>query len=141
MMNRNDLEHARQALQTKLDGQKTPKERNAMGQYSTPVSLAVDITAHANTFMPKKGKLSKSDKEREYNKSFQKFRRQHAAVESAINCLEHHGLNRCPDKGITGFRRYTALGILAYNLHKLGNFLLDEDRNKLSKNEIMKKAA
>ncbi len=91
--------------------------------------------------MPKKGKLSQSDKEREYNKSFQKFRHQHAAVESAINCLEHHGLNRCPDKGITGFLRYTALGIVAYNLHKLGNILLDKERLKLSKNEYMKKAA
>jgi len=83
--------------------------------------------------MPKKGKLSQSDKEREYSKPFQQLRHQHAAVESAINCLEHHGLNRCPDKGITNFRRYTALGVLAYNLHKIGNILLDQDRQFLSK--------
>jgi IS5 family transposase len=95
----------------------------------------------ANLIMPRKGKLSQSDKEREYTKSFQKFRRQHAAVESAINCLEHHGLNRCPDKGLTGFKRYTAIGILAYNLHKLCNILLEEDRAELSKNEKIKKAA
>ena len=94
-----------------------------------------------NLILLKKGKLSKAEKEREYSKSFQKFRHQHAAVESAINCLEHHGLNRCPDKGINGFRRYTAIGMLAYNLHKLGNILLDEDRAKLSKNDIIKKAA
>ncbi len=97
--------------------------------------------AVAHLIMPKKGKLSQSDKDREYSKSFQKFRHQHAAVESAINGLEHHGLNRCPDKGIIGFRRYTALGILAYNLHKLGNILLDEDRIKLSKNQSLKQAA
>ena len=95
----------------------------------------------ANLIMPKKGKLSKSDKERECTKSFRKFRRQHAAVESAINCLEHHGLNRCPDKGLTGFKRYTAIGILAYNLHKLGNILLEEDRAELSKDVQLKKAA
>jgi len=81
--------------------------------------------------MPKKGKLSQSDKEREYSKTFQQLRHQHAAVESAINCLEHHGLNRCPDKGIKSYRRYTALGVLAYNLHKLGNILLTQDRQEL----------
>ena len=91
--------------------------------------------------MPKKGKLSQADKERESTKSFQKFRHQHAAVESAINCLEHHGLNRCPDKGLAGFKRYTAIGMLAYNLHKLGNILLERDRAELSKNERIKKAA
>lgn len=83
--------------------------------------------------MPKKGKLSQSDKEREYSKSFQQLRHQHAAVESAINCLEHHGLNRCPDKGIKSYRRYTALGVLAYDLHKLGNILLAQDRQEMAK--------
>lgn len=94
-----------------------------------------------NLIMPKKGKLNKAEQQREYNKSFQKFRRQHAAVESAINCLEHHGLNRCPDKGFDGFCRYTSIGILAYNLHKLGNVLLETDQNELSKNNALKKAA
>ncbi len=50
-----------------------------------------------------------------------------------INCLEHHGLNRCPDKGKKHFRQYAALGILAYNLHKLGNILLEKDRKALKK--------
>ncbi|HEX9974255.1 MAG TPA: ISNCY family transposase, partial [bacterium] len=59
----------------------------------------------------------------------------------AINCLEHHGLNRCPDKGLDGFRRYTALGVLAYNLHKLGNILLAQDRKQLSKSPAYLKAA
>ncbi len=77
-----------------------------------------------NLIMPKKGKLNKTEKEREQSKSFKEFRRSHSAVEASINCLEHHGLNRCPDKGIENFKRYTATGVLAYNLHKLGNFLL-----------------
>jgi hypothetical protein len=80
--------------------------------------------------MPKKGRLSKTDKEREQEKTFRALRHKHSAVESAINCLEHHGLNQCPDKGIVGFKRYTAIGVLAYNLHKLGNILLDQDRTK-----------
>jgi hypothetical protein len=30
-------------------------------------------------------------------------------VESAINALEAHGLDRCPDHGLAGFQRYVAL--------------------------------
>jgi hypothetical protein len=56
------------------------------------------------------------------------LRRQHVAVESDINALEHHGLNRCPDRSLTHFKRYTALGILSLNLHRLGNVLLEADR-------------
>ena len=77
-----------------------------------------------NLIMPKKGKLNKIEKEREKSKTFKELRRKHSAVEASINCLEHHGLNRCPDKGDDNFKSYTALGVLAYNLHKLGNLLL-----------------
>lgn len=37
--------------------------------------------------------------------------------------LEHHGLNRCMDKGLDGFNRCVGLSILAYNSHILGNAL------------------
>ena len=79
-----------------------------------------------------KGKLNKDEKERQSTKKFKALRKQHSAVESDINCLEHHGLNRCPDKGIKSFRKYTALGVLAYSLHKLGNILLEQDRQAIS---------
>jgi hypothetical protein len=94
-----------------------------------------------NLIMPKKGKLNKAEQNRQQSKTFKALRRKHAAVESAINCLEHHGLNRCPDKGIAGFYRYTAIGVLAYNLHKLGNILICQDRKILSKNNGLSKAA
>jgi IS5 family transposase len=91
--------------------------------------------------MPKKGKLNKLEQQRQQDRTFKALRHQHAAVESAINCLEHHGLNRCPDKGLDGFCRYTALGVLAYNLHKLGNILLAQDKKQLSKSPAYSKAA
>jgi IS5 family transposase len=91
--------------------------------------------------MPKKGKLNKLEQQRQQDRTFRVLRHQHAAVESAINCLEHHGLNRCPDKGLDGFRRYTALGVLAYNLHKLGNILLAQDKKQLSKSPAYSKPA
>ena len=78
--------------------------------------------------MPKKGRLDQQEKQREGNKEFKRLRRRHAAVESDINALEHHGLNRCPDRGLAHFKRYAALGVLSLNLHRLGNILLEADR-------------
>lgn len=90
--------------------------------------------------LPKKGKLNQEEFEREHSKTFIALRKQHSAVESAINCLEHHGLNRCPDKGLSHFKKYAALGILACNLHKIGNLLQEKERKK-SKNKPLRKAA
>ncbi len=78
--------------------------------------------------MPKKGKLSAADQERQSQKRWRKLSNRHSAVESDINSLEHHGLDRCPDKGYAGYARYAGLGILAYNLHRIGNHLLKERR-------------
>lgn len=78
--------------------------------------------------MPKKGKLSATDQERQSQKRWRKLSNHHSAVESEINSLEHHGLDRCPDKGYAAYARYAGLGILAYNLHRIGNHLLKERR-------------
>ena len=73
-----------------------------------------------DVIMPKKGRRSAADKERESSKRWKHLKKKHSAVESDINSLEHHGLDRCPDKGLNGYKRYAGLGILAYNLHKIG---------------------
>ena len=52
-----------------------------------------------HNILPKKGRLSKADQEREYSEHFIKARHQHAAVESCINNLEHRGLARCRSYG------------------------------------------
>ena len=59
--------------------------------------------------LPKKGRHCNEDKERESDVEFKKLRNAHSAVESNINMLEHHGLNRCMDKGLHGFKRYAGL--------------------------------
>ena len=84
----------------------------------------------AEIIMPKEGKLSASDKERQSQKSWRKLANRHSAVESDIHSLEHHGLNRCPDKGYQSYARYAGLGVLAYNLHKIGNHLLEVRRQE-----------
>ena len=67
--------------------------------------------------------------------AYKKIRRQHSAVESAINTLEQHGLDCCPDHGIDGFKRYVALGVLARNLQRIGTILTEKERAKLKRKE------
>jgi len=86
-----------------------------------------------HVIMPKKGRLNSVDKAREGSKKFKLLRNKHSAIESNINMLEHHGLNRCPDKGFRGFKRYAGLGVLAYNCHKIGNKLFEKEKLKLLK--------
>jgi hypothetical protein len=78
--------------------------------------------------MPKRGKKNAQETERETQKKFVALRRQHSAVESDINALEHHGLNRCLDVGLDGYRRYVGYGVLAFNLHVIGRRLVERGR-------------
>lgn len=78
--------------------------------------------------MPKRGKKNAAETERESGRKFVALRRQHSAVESDINSLEHHGLNRCLDVGLAGYLRYVGYGVLSYNLHVIGRELLARER-------------
>jgi hypothetical protein len=78
--------------------------------------------------MPKRGKKNAAETRRESEKKFVALRKQHSAVESEINSLEHHGLNRCLDVGLDGYRRYVGMGVLSYNLHVIGRELLARRR-------------
>lgn len=92
--------------------------------------------------MPKKGKLSKQDKEIESSEEYLKAKKKHAAVESAISALDVHGLDKCPDHGIEGFERYVALAILGRNLQRLGTIIhKKEQRLLILRERRLKKAA
>jgi IS5 family transposase len=78
--------------------------------------------------MPKRGKKNAAETEREREKKFVALRKQHSAVESQINSLEHHGLNRCLDVGMEGYLRYVGCGVMSYNLHVIGRELLARER-------------
>jgi hypothetical protein len=70
--------------------------------------------------LPKKGRCNKQEQDRQDSEAFKTSRRKHSAVESGINALEVHGLDRCLDHGINGFKRYVALAVVARNIQKLG---------------------
>jgi IS5 family transposase len=73
--------------------------------------------------LPRKGKLDEKQRKYESTGSFKELRRAHAAVESGINALENHGLDRVLDYGLDGFERYVALSIVARNIQLLGRKL------------------
>jgi IS5 family transposase len=94
--------------------------------------------------LPKKGRLSVADRERESALEFVEARRQHSAVESAINALGVHGLDLCRDHGIIGFKRYVALAVVARNIQRLGaivRHLAANQRGPYEKREPDKLAA
>lgn len=77
--------------------------------------------------LPKRGKLNQQEREEENEREFKRLKNKHCRIESDINRLEHNGLNTCPDKGLSNFKRYAALGVLSYNLHNLGRILIKEE--------------
>jgi IS5 family transposase len=77
--------------------------------------------------LPKKGRLSAKDKKVEQSDQFVESRRKHSAVESCINALENHGLDRCLDHGPYGFKRYVALSVLARNIQILGHLIQQKE--------------
>lgn len=88
--------------------------------------------------LPKKGKLTQADKELAGSEEFAKGRRQHSGVESAINALENHGLDRCPDHGLHGFKRYVGLAVLSRNIHILGDIIHKKKVKVLKRREKLK---
>ncbi len=88
---------------------------------------------YEEVILPKPGKKSQKQQAEESTQSFVTKRKAHSAVEANISQLEHFGLDICRDKGIKGFKRYVAYGVLSYNLHKLGRLLMAMERQKLGK--------
>jgi IS5 family transposase len=130
-----------------------PMVAAAKGEFPDLVSCSFDKGFHSpanqkdlptyldTVILPKKGRLSAKDKEREYSPEFIRLRHRHSAVESAINALEIHGLDRCPDHGIDGFKRYTALAVLARNIQQLGVKVRQKQLALRKRQEKLRKAA
>jgi len=90
--------------------------------------------------LPKKGRRNKAECKEETAEDFIHFKRKHSAVESAINGLENHGLDRCPDHGIQGFKRYVSLSVLARNLQIIGHHIQQKGLKQLQRSEQRKAA-
>ena len=54
--------------------------------------------------------------------------------------LKHCGLDKCPDKGFNGFKRYVGIVITAYNLKRIGREILKQEKEKLKKRKLRRVA-
>jgi len=83
--------------------------------------------------LPFKGKLSEKRKAIEYSEEFLDAKKKHSAVESSIGALQNHGLKKCPDHGLHGFKRYVSIGMLARNLQILGHAIQQKELKRHKK--------
>lgn len=126
-------------IKKNLPGQKLYSHSFDKGFWSKDNHATLQEAEIEQVILPKKGRHNKEDKERESNPEFKELRNKHSAIESNINMLEHHGLNRCMDKGIRGFKRCVGLSVLAYNLHVLGNALRAKAKAEAEEEEAAKR--
>lgn len=94
--------------------------------------------------LPRKGKATAQQQAAENTEEFIAARKKHSRIESVINALENHGLDRCLDNGLHGFERYVALAVVARNIQIIGVMLRKMDiqeKAKLKKLAQEKKAA
>jgi len=89
--------------------------------------------------LPRKGKLSAINKEIENSEEFRQARRKHSAVESSISALKNHGLERCPDHGLHGFKRYVGMAVVARNIQIIGHIIQQRELKRLQKLEEKKR--
>ena len=127
------LEEA-QALSPELRGCSFDK-----GFYSPSNRRRLDERLQLNA-MPRKGRLSQADRERETAPEFVAARREHAAVESAIHNLEQRGFERVLAHGPEGFARMVALSVLAANVHRIGVMLQRRARERLKRGSLARAA-
>ena len=67
--------------------------------------------------LPHTGRASPTSQERERQRWFQRGYRWRAGIEGRIGVLQHrYGLERCPDHGDAGLKRWAYLGVLTANL-------------------------
>lgn len=93
-----------------------------------------ELGKHLETVaLKRKGKLSKKAQEVQQSDDFKKAQYKHSAVESAINALEVHGLDKCRDHGIDGFKRYVSLAIVTRNIHRIGAILHQRAQKQLAR--------
>ncbi len=59
----------------------------------------------------------------------------HSAVESSTNALENHGLDRCKDHGLHGFKRYVGLAVVARNMQIIGHIIRQRELARLQRIE------
>jgi hypothetical protein len=92
--------------------------------YYSPINQEELSALVTKLILPKKGKISQKEQNKiRGDQEYRKLRKKHSAVESNINSLEHHALDRCPDRGIERFKKYVSMSVVAHNIHQIGSLV------------------
>jgi hypothetical protein len=127
-------------IETALAGFPTISSASFDQGFHSPANQIALAALIPQLVMPKKGKLSLARRALEADPEFIDLRRQHSAVESAINALQVHGLDRCLDHGIDGFKRYVAMAVVARNIQRLGAILRQQEAERQQQAERQRRA-
>ncbi len=74
--------------------------------------------------IPRSGPVSEAERARERSPSFRRRYRWRAGIERRLSSLRRdYGLRRCLDHGEAGFNRHLGWGVIASNLHHIGQHL------------------
>ena len=83
--------------------------------------------------LPQKGRSPAVERTREQAPDVTAARQQHPAIESAINMLEYHGLQRIRSFGADGFAHMVGISIIAAHLVRVGRLLRDKEKARLER--------
>ncbi|TLN00318.1 ISNCY family transposase, partial [bacterium] len=91
------------------------------GVYSSANEAIAQQKGVQHVILPKPGQKSEARKQHEKQRWFRQGRRWHAGIEGRISVLKRrNGLDRCRDHGEQGFARWVGWGVIANNLHVIG---------------------
>ena len=85
------------------------------------------VTILDEVILPVRGYKNDEITARESTPSFKEKRRNHPAIESAINGIEQSGLDICRDYGINGFKRHVGFAVIARNIWKIGDYIVKKE--------------
>ncbi|MCP4270034.1 MAG: ISNCY family transposase [Candidatus Brocadiaceae bacterium] len=125
-----------------------PMSEKVLGQFPTVEMFSFDkgFYSPANSkritqmcdipILPKKGKLTTQQKADTKKPQYIKFRHKHSRIESAINAIENHGLDRCRDHGKEGFQTYVGLAVIARNILQIGAIIRTKELKVAQKKRL-----
>lgn len=92
------------------------------------------------TAMPAKGHLNDEELARQNRPEYIEARKGHSGVESCMNNLNHRRMDVIREVKPEAFSRAVALSVIAANIHRLGNIVLEQQRKK-QKQQRLRRAA
>ena len=90
--------------------------------------------------MSKKGYLDKAERARQNTTAYKEARKEHSAVESCMNNLNHRRMDVVREVSQEAFTRAVALSVVGANLHRLGAIIRAQERERRKRQRLRRAA-